>query len=75
MAGFIDIYGFVKPRTSKLKSGTFLPSTKRNDDVSKMGRFTRNKLQWNKNDIKVVKPPMETTYQLILPDPEVDIYE
>ena len=26
--------------------GTFLQSTKRNDDVSIKGRFTRNKLHW-----------------------------
>ena len=27
-------------------------STKRNDDISIKGRFTRNKLQWYLNDIK-----------------------
>ena len=48
-------------KTSTQKSGIFLQSTKRNDDVMVMGRFTRNKLQWNKNDIKAVKRPMETT--------------
>ena len=29
-----------------------MQSTKPNDDVSVMGRFTQNILQWNENDIK-----------------------
>ena len=39
-------------KISKLKSETFLLSTKRNDDASKLGKFTGNILHWNKNDIK-----------------------
>ena len=33
-------------KISKLKIGTFLQSTKPNNDISAMGRFTRNKLHW-----------------------------
>ena len=39
-------------KTSTQKSEIFLQSTKRNYDVSGMGRFTRNMFHWNKNDIK-----------------------
>ena len=43
-------------KISNLKSGTFLLSTKRNDDVRARGRFTQNMLHWNENDIKSSQP-------------------
>ena len=47
---------FVDPLThreiSTQKSGIFLQSTKQKYDESVKGRFTRNILHWNENDIK-----------------------
>ena len=54
----IDIHGLSHVRTEKggvkilWTLSTFLKVQKQNYDVSVMGRFTRNILQWNENDIK-----------------------